>query len=261
MFLDPGGSSVGGAASTAAAVEPAFGAWGHDPHVHDCHLLLYTPIGHAVVEAEGVAHHLSATVALWLPAGVWHSARFDADCLVEAVPFDVVRFPRPPEPARQLLVGEDRRRLLLAWLRTAGRRPRLPSGLYDAFLGDPPEQAGLPLPDPQSPAVCEVAAGLRDRPCDQRTAQEWADSLFVSSTTLRRGFVAETGLTFSEWRTRARLNASLPLLASGLLVSAVAHRVGFASANGYILAFRTRFGQTPKAFATDRRALSPWRGV
>jgi AraC-like DNA-binding protein len=45
-------------------------------------------------------------------------------------------------------------------------------------------------------------------------------------------------------------DSSPELLAAGFLVSAVAHRAGFTSANGFILAFRRYSGQTPKAFAT-----------
>jgi AraC-like DNA-binding protein len=40
-------------------------------------------------------------------------------------------------------------------------------------------------------------------------------------------------------------NRSQDLLAEGRLVSMAAARVGFASTNGYILAFRRYFGQTP----------------
>jgi AraC-like DNA-binding protein len=232
-------------------VEPEFGAWGHDPHVHDEHQLLYTPIGHAVIEADGRDHHLSRTVALWIPAGVWHGARFDADCLVESLYFDAGVFEPPAAGATLVPVCARRLILLLAELR-AVREDGSPSrGLYEAFTSGP---ATLALPEPRSPVPTAVAAALLAAPADQRTAEQWADAFFVSSTTLRRGFVAETGLTFSEWRTRARLNASLELLAAGSMVSAVAHRVGFTSANGFILAFRRYFGQTPKAFAT--RSLS-----
>ncbi|MCD9901146.1 helix-turn-helix domain-containing protein [Streptomyces sp. MT29] len=64
---------------------------------------------------------------------------------------------------------------------------------------------------------------------------------------MRRAFRAETGLAFSEWRTRLRLDHSLQLLAVGHMVSTVAARVGFVSTNGCILAFRRYFGETPGA--------------
>ncbi|MFG2989441.1 helix-turn-helix transcriptional regulator [Streptomyces sp. NPDC048257] len=72
--------------------------------------------------------------------------------------------------------------------------------------------------------------------------------LYTSSTSLRRAFRAETGMPFSEGRTRLRLNHSLSLLEQGQLVSTAAARVGFVSTNGYIVAFRRHSGQTPGAY-------------
>jgi AraC-like DNA-binding protein len=110
----------------------------------------------------------------------------------------------------------------------------------------------LTVPEPRSPIARAVAGSLAETPGDQRTATEWASLHFTSSTSLRRAFRAETGLSFTEWRTRLRLNHSLDLLAKGMRVGAVAARVGFTSANGYILAFRRHFGETPGAYIARR---------
>lgn len=96
-----------------------------------------------------------------------------------------------------------------------------------------------------------MAGALLRSPEDQRTATEWAESLHTSSTSLRRAFRNETGLAFSEWRTRVRLNRSLDLLDRGHQVGTAA-RVGFVSTNGYIMAFRRHFGCTPGAWIKGR---------
>ncbi|MEU7347400.1 AraC family transcriptional regulator [Streptomyces bacillaris] len=67
----------------------------------------------------------------------------------------------------------------------------------------------LPLPRPTGRSAATVAGELMRNPGDPRTASEWAESLYTSSTSLRRAFRAETGLAFSEWRTRLRLDHSL----------------------------------------------------
>ncbi|KHL13200.1 UNVERIFIED_CONTAM: AraC family transcriptional regulator [Mumia flava] len=217
--------------------------------MHDFHQLLYTPLGHAVIQAGDASHHLSRSVALWLPAGTWHSARFDADSLVAGIGFDADRFDPPAAGPALVPVSDHGRSLLLARLRTQADDTAPSPELYAALTAS---TLTLPLPEPRSPAATAVAAALVAGPADRRTAEQWAEAHFVSSTTLRRAFVTETGLTFSEWRTRARLNASVELLAGGQMVSAVAHRIGFTSVNGFILAFRRHFGQTPKAFAAQR---------
>ena len=146
----------------------------------------------------------------------------------------------PFEPATEVVITARRRRMLLAHLRDDDVEPS--AELFETLLHGPPS---LPLPEPITDLPRAVASALQLSPDDQRTAAEWATSLHAGATTLRRAFVVETGLTFSEWRTRLRLNRSLDLLARGLMVSSVAQRVGFTSTNGFILAFRRYLASPP----------------
>lgn len=223
-------------------------AGGHPPHVHDYHQFLYVPVGRIVVCAQGRDHELSPSIALWIPAGLWHSARFDSDSLILAESFDADLFALPHSDAATLNVTDAQRRLLLARMRAADVPENDPQ-VFAALRADHP--AALPLPRPNSHAAAAVARELARTPSDARTATEWAAALYTSSTSLRRAFRAETGMAFSEWRTRMRLNHSLGLLEQGHLVGVVAARVGFVSTNGYILAFRRHFGCTPGAFVKE----------
>lgn len=212
---------------------------------HDFHQIIYTPVGHAVVWAGGHTHHLSGSVALFVPAGVVHAAGFDDECLVSPVGIDPEVWPVAGPTCIEVAVTSYRRRVLHRFLREQLDDAGDPRELCATLLGGPP---ALPLPEPRSEAARAVARGLVAGPASQRSVTEWAGIHYVSSTSLSRAFRVETGLTFSQWRTRARINASLDLLAEGQLISIVAQRVGFTSTNGYILAFRRHFGQTPKAF-------------
>ncbi|MFF1483686.1 helix-turn-helix domain-containing protein [Streptomyces sp. NPDC058319] len=223
---------------------------GHPVHVHDFHQFLYVPLGRIVVTVRDADHVLSPAVGLWIPAGVPHSARFDPDSLVVSESFEAERYRLPCTRASVVPVGEARRRLLLARMRSSGATPE-DTALFAELAGD---ERRLPLPRPVSTAARAVAVALLRDPGDQRTATEWAEALYTSSTSLRRAFRVETGLSFSEWRTRARLNRSLALLAEGHQVGAVAARVGFVSANGFILAFRRHFDRTPGAYVRERTA-------
>ncbi|MEU9862514.1 AraC family transcriptional regulator [Streptomyces sp. NPDC047971] len=227
-------------------------ATGHATHVHDFHQLLYAPLGRITVTTPGGDHELVAPMALWLPAGTPHSARFEPDSLVMAESFDADRYRLPyAEPTVVQVDGEARRHLLAG---TRGTRSESDDARAFAALTSAPagRHTRLPLLRPTSEAARTVAGTLLRRPDDQRTATEWAESLYVSSTSLRRAFRSETGLAFSEWRTRVRLNHSLELLTQGHQVGAVAAKVGFVSTNGYILAFRRHFGRTPGAWVKER---------
>ncbi|MFE5515735.1 AraC family transcriptional regulator [Streptomyces sp. NPDC056529] len=226
-------------------------ATGHPTHAHDFHQLLYAPLGRIAVTTPDGEHELTSPLALWLPAGTPHSARFDPESLVLAEPFDPVAHRLPFTRTTAIRLDDAARRQLLARTRRAGAEAD-DAALFAALTCTRTRRdVRLPLPRPTSEAARAVAGTLLRRPDDQRTAAEWAESLYVSSTSLRRAFRAETGLAFSEWRTRVRLNHSLELLTQGHQVGAVAAKVGFTSTNGYILAFRRHFGRTPGAWTKE----------
>ncbi len=91
---------------------------------------------------------------------------------------------------------------------------------------------------------------LRD-PALDLTLEQWASRVLCSARSLRRGFVADTGLTFEQWRLACRLSAAVELLAAGYDVDQVAARIGFASRNGLTRAFKQRFGRTPHEFGKE----------
>ncbi|MGV9316424.1 AraC family transcriptional regulator [Streptomyces sp. NPDC003691] len=223
-------------------------AGGHPTHVHDFHQFLYVPVGRIVVTAQDARHALSPSVGLWMPAGLPHSARFDPDALVLSETFDIPGYALPYRAATPVNIGTGLRRLLLARMRGLDSAPG-DDALFAALTEGPAGR--LPLPRPTGEAARAVAEELLRHPGDPRTAEEWARALYTSSTSLRRAFRAETGIAFSEWRTRLRLNRSLELLEDGQMVGAVAARVGFVSTNGYILAFRKHFGRTPGAYVRE----------
>ncbi|GAB2713818.1 helix-turn-helix domain-containing protein [Nocardia thraciensis] len=74
---------------------------------------------------------------------------------------------------------------------------------------------------------------------------QFAPDAAASPRTLAPLFLAETGITFGQWRTRIRLAASLPLPASGLPAARIAERIGYASPGAYVAAFRRAVGVPP----------------
>jgi len=56
-------------------------------------------------------------------------------------------------------------------------------------------------------------------------------------------------MTVHQWRTHARLQASIALLSDGHTVARVADRVGYATPSAFVTAFRRATGSTPAAYA------------
>lgn len=95
-----------------------------------------------------------------------------------------------------------------------------------------------------------VARAMSHDPADPTRLDEWAARLHISPKTLQRDFVREFGVPFTRWRTRLRLHAARVLLGTDS-VTAVAHRVGYASASAFVAAFAKEFGTPPGQFARE----------
>jgi AraC-like DNA-binding protein len=118
--------------------------------------------------------------------------------------------------------------------------------ILDEIRGLPVEPFGLPLP--KDVRLQRIAQALIADPADERDLEQWASWGAVSSRTLSRRFVAETGFNFSAWRQRARLMRSLEMLADEAPVQTVALELGYSTASAFITQFKRTFGTTPDAY-------------
>ena len=125
-------------------------------------------------------------------------------------------------------------------------RARGESVLFDVLR--PAAKATIELPMPADDRARDIAAMLLRDPADQRSLAELARAVGSSPRTLLRLFLAETGLTFSQWRVHARLQAGISSLAEGRPVASVAGHVGYATPSAFVAAFRRVTGHTPAAY-------------
>lgn len=215
-------------------------------HDHQQHELLWAAGGTLEVEIEGRRWVLSPTEAMWIPAGVVHAATVARATVLTCVFEDPPRCPLvwdEPTVARVTPLVRE----LLGYLGSEDTRrgPRSRSRLLLLELLEPVGHAGLALPLPRDGRARTIAEGLLAAPGDPRGLDDWARVFGTSVRTLTRAFVDGTGMAFTQWRTQARLQASLAMLADQVPVQEVAGRVGYASAASYIAAFRRQFGHTP----------------
>lgn len=216
-------------------------------HSHGNHQLAWSPEGVLVVLVEGGSSHvLPPSRALWIPAGTVHETRASGAAVLRSVyvkprgcPID---WTTPTPVAVSPLLGElvhhlDDRSLAVE------ARSRAEAVLFDLLL--PLRIPTIDVRPPTDPRAQDVADGLLADPANPRTLHEWGRAVGASSRTLARAFVDETGLSFGRWRTLVRLQASLPYLAEGMPVIAVAPLVGYRTTSAYVAAFRAHTGVTP----------------
>jgi AraC-like DNA-binding protein len=233
--------------------------------------LIWVRTGAAHVHIDNVpAFHLTAGQGAWIPADgwdhraietepgtvafpLWPRAGVDGGSLSEPTRFEV------PDGWQDWLIqlynlqvtpfsGRGYSQDAIAdLLRRPGSRVSA-----NAPIGDIAPSVALALPAmPEARGARTVAEELTRDPALDLTVAQWATRVLSSPRALRRAFLADTGLTFEQWRLHCRLSAAVELLAAGHEVDQVAVRVGFASHNGLTRAFKRRFGLTPHEFGRE----------
>lgn len=190
--------------------------------------------------------------AVWIPPGVEHSiaSKRPYKLLTLYVEPGIVPLPEVPR-----VVAVDR--LVEELLRAAAKHPKsAPKGgaedrLVRVILDRLPLLETAPLlhlPDAKSAELQRITRALAKDPSDARTLDELASEIGASARTVARKFLAETGLTFGQWRTQQRLLAALERLAAGSSVTTVAFEVGYTDVSSFIAAFKGATGETPARY-------------
>lgn len=193
----------------------------------------------------------------WLPPGIEHKVSISG----ALSGWGVMLTPAasgglPPEP-RVLGVSELLRALVrraTSWSQAEHLLPeqeRVVAVLLDEMRLAPHEPLHLPMPSDRR--LLRVATALLAQPADARTLASLAGEAGLSERTLRRLFLAETGMSLQQWRQQARLTLALERLAGGDAVNDVAEALGYATPSNFIAMFRKAFGDSPARYFSRRR--------
>ncbi|HEY0248620.1 MAG TPA: helix-turn-helix domain-containing protein [Gryllotalpicola sp.] len=231
-----------------------------DEHVHELHQLAWVRDGVLTVSIGDRNWILPPTLALWVPAGTWHTSaatRTAATMQGVYLPAEIL-----PEWTTPTVVGmSPLLRELIDFLcrdDLADDSRRKAEALIPELL-EPTRTLTIEVPMPQDARAAQVAAALVEDPGDGRDLTAWGVQVSASARTLSRLFPAETGLGFAQWRLRLRLRAALEHLSAGESVSITAALVGFASASAFVAAFREFTGTTPGAYFAEVERLADVR--
>lgn len=227
-----------------------------DLHRHEEDQLAWMASGAVEIAVGGDRWHLRRDHAVWIPAGDLHEMRFAEAGELLSIYVDPADRPAGDQwaCARVLRLdglGGALLRHLMEEDVPASRRQACFSLLRDLVAEAPVSREVVALPRDERARA--IGAALLADPTDRRDLSEWATAAGVSTKTIARAFVADTGSSFREWRVRARLHVAVGLLLTGEPVHTVAPAVGYDSVSSFIVAFRARFGVTPAAYAARSR--------
>lgn len=225
-------------------------AWDVETHRED--ELIWSTAGVARVRAGDSVWTVPAQRAVWVPSGVPHTIETSADSLFYSTFLEPGIAAQLPRRAMIVELIPAVRELLLLNAEVdmpTETRLRLQRLVIELLRPSPGAQVDLQLPE--TPRVLFVAEQILESPADADTTADWAERIGMPARELSRAFVAETGLSLTQWRIRARVRASLVPLASGQTVAATARGLGYANPSTFIEQFRDVVGSTPAAYFQD----------
>jgi len=239
---------------TDSAVEvPRFTVANLNEETH--HLLLWQAKGHTRFVVDGRPLTLTAGQALWIPARTDHRFTIAPNSALMPMFFDARAMTSIVDVPTLVPIDANAETLCLALIGSQYSLLRPPADLQQMVVAVVEAQAVAPvgIPMPRSLTALRVARNVVLNPADQRSLADWAAELHISTRSLERAFVAETGLSWRRWRRIHRMIRAAHLLAAGSSsVVDVAGRVGFHTPSAFTRAFREHHGITP----TDYRAAA-----
>ncbi|MET4575028.1 AraC family transcriptional regulator [Ottowia thiooxydans] len=224
------------------------------PHQHARGQLFGSLRGLLSVGVDDGVWIVPAIHAVWLPPHTPHSGRSHGPFhgwSVYVAELACAKLPQHPCTLRTSGLLREAVLRACAWesvsaLPLTESQAHVAAVILDEIRSLPVEPFGLPLP--RDPRLQRVARALIADPADDGDLEHWAAWGAVSSRTLSRRFVTETGFNFTAWRQRARMMRSLEMLAAGMSVTAIALDLGYSTPSAFIGLFRRTFGDTPAAY-------------
>jgi AraC-like DNA-binding protein/mannose-6-phosphate isomerase-like protein (cupin superfamily) len=221
-------------------------------HHHPNAQLIHAVRGVMVVETDYGQWIVPPTRGLWIPGGVDHSTRMVGEVQMRTAYINAAASANLPQHCVVLKISPLLRELIIAAIDIPiPYSPDSRAGRLAHLLLDEIQQMGalpLHLPMPNDKRLLDLCSAINAAPADNTTATEWARRLHVDPKTIQRLFLRETGMTFGQWRTQARLLLALERLAAGDKVLTVAIDHGYDSPSAFATMFKKQFGIAPSQF-------------
>ncbi|KIA80221.1 AraC family transcriptional regulator [Chromobacterium amazonense] len=115
------------------------------------------------------------------------------------------------------------------------------------------------LPDSPHKLLRPILDAIRQDPADATPLKEWAEKVYSTERTLARLFQRELGISFGQWRGRARLVEALARLRQGDSVQAISAQLGYATPSAFIAMFQKQLGASPERYRRQFLQAGQWQ--
>ena len=225
-------------------------------HHHQRGQLLYAVSGVMQVSTTSGTWVVAPQQAVWVPPKVEHQVAHRMGIAMRTLYVDPGVAGDLPPVCCVVSVSELLQQLIVRAMEVgADYQPDSPDSrimmvILDELRALIPEP--MHLPRPLDTRLAQITNSLLTDPSDNRALTAWARHSGASERTLARLFVAETGMTFGQWRERLRLMTAIPRLIEGDNVTRVAIDLGYQSPSAFIAMFKRNTGDTPARFVRNK---------
>lgn len=224
----------------------------YDWHEHPHHQVTYARKGTTQIEGPTGRHLLPGGHAIWIPAHTRHRTmirNLDGVSLF----FDPTKFPDARSEITTFSVTPLLREMFfhaLHWPDGTNDRSAVASSFFQTLVLFCQEHVhnaagrAFILPRAMHPSLQKAMDGALTDP-GEATQSRALTQAGMSERSFRRHFIKDTGMTWQEWITQARVFHAATLLSEGKRVTDVAAEVGYASLSAFAKAFTDLIGTPP----------------
>lgn len=226
------------------------------PHRHRKGQVLFVRRGALSCEVEGGLWIVPPHSAVWIPGGALHAINVAGAFEGFAAFIDPAVSLGLPELCCAVSVSPLLRELLAraahlpALYEEGGANSRLVTVLLDELASAEVEDLHLPMP--ADARLREIANAMIASPADRSPLDAWAKRAGMSTRSLERLIVSETGMSFGRWRQQLGVMLAVKWLAGGASIQQVAADLGYESVPSFVTMFRKALGTSPGRYIAER---------
>ncbi|WP_163836055.1 AraC family transcriptional regulator [Spartinivicinus ruber] len=221
-------------------------------HQHPWGQLLFAVEGLICVKTEAGTFLVPPQQAVWVPPYTDHEVSTLSGAKFRSLYIDKYWSEKLSRPTGVIHVAALLREIILAIINipVKGKPSSIIKHLWLVLFDSlkSAETVPLNLPVPQDTRLTKLVNSLLQQPTDNQSLEAWGIQLGASARTIRRIFVKQTQMSFSEWKQRLKVLKAIELLISGMTVTEVAFELQYESSAAFINMFKRQMGVSPKNY-------------
>lgn len=223
-----------------------------EEHQHPWGQLTYASHGIMKVGTEHASFIVPPERALWLPKYTSHNVSTRFGVSFRSLYIDNALVNNLPKTTASIDVSALLRELILTISQwgtdyiVTDTKQRLIDVLIDQVQSA--SSAPLFLNMPKDKRLIRISSILNNDPANNKTLEQWSETIGATPRTLNRLFQKETQMGFVEWRQRLRILYSLDRIDRGEAINVIALDMGYDSASAFITMFKKHMGCSPKSY-------------